>query len=224
MAREVRLSMRVWDAPTRLFHWAVVILVALAYASWRLDWMQTHVIAGDVLLALLIFRLGWGLAGSDTSRFRHLFASPAAVLHDLIHGAGSGPDNRVGYGPASGWMVLELLLLLSAQTVTGLFASGADGSGPLAGTVAPAMRASLADWHTWLWDALIVSILLHLLAVVIDTGFRGRTQIGPMVTGRKRLPGRTRPPRMASGLLALAILVLAGVVTWVVVWLVPRLV
>ncbi len=223
MAREVRLSIRVWDAPTRLFHWAIVILVVLAYASWRLGWIEAHYVVGDAVLALLIFRTAWGFAGSETSRFRQFAASPLAGLRDLARAGGGGPDNSVGYSAAGGWMVLLLLLLLAAQTVTGLFARDAGGNrGPLAAAVGPGTSERLSAWHGWLWDLLLAAIALHLLAILTETAFRRRTLIRPMITGRKRLPGRTRAPRMASSLLALAILVLAAVLTWVVVWVLPR--
>ena len=223
MAREVRLSMRVWDAPTRLFHWAIVILIALAYASWRLGWMRTHFLAGDAVLALLIFRAAWGFVGSETSRFRQFLVSPLAGLRDPARRRGGGPDNQVGHDAAGGWMVLVMLLLLAAQTVTGLFARDAlSNQGPLANAVGQDARARLTAWHGWLWDLLLAAIALHLLAILAYSAFHRRTLIRPMITGRKRLPGRTRPPRMASSLLALAILVLAAALTWAVVWLLPR--
>ena len=67
---------RVWDAPTRLFHWLVVVLVAAAYATWRLNWMNWHGRVGEALLALLLFRLLWGFFGSETARFSRFVASP----------------------------------------------------------------------------------------------------------------------------------------------------
>src|SRR5207253_5105267 len=59
----------VWDIPIRLFHWLVAVLVAAAYATWRFNWMEWHSRVGSLLLALLIFRLVWGVFGSDTARF-----------------------------------------------------------------------------------------------------------------------------------------------------------
>ena len=74
----------VWDAPTRLFHWLVVALVAVAYVTWRLNWMDWHALAGDALLALLIFRLLWGVLGSDTARFSRFLVPPrSAAQHSL---------------------------------------------------------------------------------------------------------------------------------------------
>ncbi len=225
MAREVRLSMRVWDAPTRLFHWAIVILVGLAYASWRLGWTETHFLAGDAVLALLIFRAAWGFAGSETSRFRQFLVRPPAGRHHPASWRGGGPDNQVGYSAARGWMALALLLVLAAQTVTGLFARSAmTHPGPLAAAVGQDTSDRLTAWHGWLWDLLLAAIALHLLVILAYAAFRRHDLLRPLITGRKRLPGKTRPPRMASSMLALAILVLAAVLTWAVVWLLPHFV
>ena len=64
------------DIAVRLFHWLIVALVAAAYATWRLDWMVWHGWIGDLLLALVLFRLLWGFFGSETARFSHFLASP----------------------------------------------------------------------------------------------------------------------------------------------------
>lgn len=225
MAREIRLSMRVWDAPTRLFHWAIVILIALAYASWWLGWTETHFVAGDAVLALLIFRTVWGFVGSETARFGRFLLRPPAGQHPPASWRGGGPDNQVGYSAARGWMVLVLMVVLAAETVTGLFARGAAmQQGPLAAAAGQDASDRLTAWHGWLADVLLAVIALHLLAILGYAALWRHDLLRPLITGRKRLPGRTRPPRMASSLLALAVLVLAVALTWVVVWLLPRFV
>ena len=78
-------AVRVWDAPTRLFHWLIAVLVAVAYATWRLNWMVWHARAGETLLALLIFRLLWGFFGSETARFSRFIASPRTAARYLAH-------------------------------------------------------------------------------------------------------------------------------------------
>src|ERR1700735_1835687 len=73
----------VWDASIRLFHWLVVALVAAAYATWRLNWMVWHGWIGDLLVALLLFRLLWGFFGSETARFYHFLISPRIAFQHL---------------------------------------------------------------------------------------------------------------------------------------------
>ena len=99
-------KIQVWDAPTRLFHWLTAALVVAAYVTWRLDWMDWHAKAGYALLALVIFRLLWGVVGSDTARFSRFVASPRLAIHHLQHALRREPDHQVGHNPAGAWMVL----------------------------------------------------------------------------------------------------------------------
>ncbi|MGH7090339.1 MAG: cytochrome b/b6 domain-containing protein, partial [Stellaceae bacterium] len=102
----MRRKLVVWDWPTRLFHWAAVVLVAAAYATWRLNWMDWHAWIGEVLLGLVLFRLLWGFFGSDTARFAHFLQAPTVALGHLARALRREPDNQVGHNPAGGWMVL----------------------------------------------------------------------------------------------------------------------
>lgn len=199
----------VWDLPTRLFHWLTVVLIAAAYVTWRLNWMDCHVYVGETLLALLLFRLAWGFIGSDTARFSHFLAPPGAALRHLANAFRREPDTQVGHNAAGGWMVLLLLALLLGQVLTGIIDNNdvAD-AGPLT-DIMPAWLSNLIDdLHTWLWDALLVAIALHLLAIAFYAAAKGHNLLRPMVTGRKSCPQGTRTPRLTSPVRAL--LLLAG--------------
>ena len=136
---------RVWDVPIRLVHWLVVALVAAAYATWRLNWMAWHGWIGDALLALLLFRLSWGFFGSETARFSRFLAPPRMVVQHLKHALLREPDRQIGHNPAGGWMVLLLLALLFAETLTGLYvANDIADAGPLT-EVVPAPLADAID-------------------------------------------------------------------------------
>ena len=136
---------RVWDVSIRFFHWLVVALVAAAYATWRLNWMVWHGWIGDLLLALLLFRLLWGFFGSETARFYHFLTSPRIAFQHLKYALLREPDRQVGHNPAGGWMVLFLLALLLAETLTGIYvANDIADVGPLTGIV-PAAVANAID-------------------------------------------------------------------------------
>ena len=113
----------VWDIFIRVFHWLIVALVAAAYATWRLNWMVWHGWVGDAVLTLLLFRLSWGVFGSETARFSHFLTSPPTVLQHLKHSLRREPDHQVGHNPAGGWMVLILLALLLDRKSTRLNSS-----------------------------------------------------------------------------------------------------
>jgi cytochrome b len=206
----------VWDAPTRLFHWLAAALVVAAYVTWRLDWMGWHARAGEALLALLLFRLAWGVVGSDTARFARFVATPAAAWRHLRRVLRREPDAQIGHNPAGGWMVLLLLLLLLAETLTGIFvANDVADVGPLT-VVTPARIADAIDAaHALLWNALLAAIALHVLAIFVYAAVKGQNLLGPMITGIKELPESVPPPRLAG--LARAALVLAGAVAGAVV-------
>jgi len=199
----------VWDLPVRLFHWLTAVLVAVAYVTWRLNWMDWHAYAGEALLALVLFRLAWGFVGSDTARFSRFLASPGAAVRHLAHAFRRNPDAQIGHNAAGGWMVLVLLALLLGQAMTGLIDNNdVANAGPLT-NIMPAWLSNLIDdLHTWLWNALLTAIALHLLAIAVYALAKGHNLLRPMLTGRKILPREAVAPRLASPMLA--VLLLAG--------------
>jgi len=211
------LPMRVWDLPTRLFHWLIVLLVAGSYVSRKLHAMPMHYLLGYAMLALLLFRLGWGFAGSETARFNRFLVSPLAGLRHLARWRVREPDTQVGHNAAGGWMVLILLLLLAVQTGSGLFAHDRQhNAGPLAKYADDAWGDRLSLVHSVNFNIILAAIALHVLAVAGYAVFKRQNLVRPMLTGKKRLPAVTRAPRMASPLLALAVLAAAAAVAWLV--------
>lgn len=216
--REPQFLMRVWDAPTRLFHWAVVLLVIASYATAKAGWMKWHFLSGYAMLTLLLFRLVWGFIGSDTSRFARFLRSPVAGLRHIARFGQREPDTEIGHNAAGGWMVLVMLALLLAQAATGLFANDDPGTkGPLYHDVSKALSDRLSTFHEFNFNLILAAIALHLLAILAYAAVKRQNLVRPMITGRKRLPGTLRPPRMQNPFLALALLVLAGLLVWVLV-------
>ena len=199
----------VWDAPTRLFHWLVAALVAAAYATWRLNWMDWHARVGDALLALLLFRLMWGFFGSETARFSRFVASPRTVAQHLKFALLREPDRQIGHNPAGGWMVLLLLLLLLAETLSGLYvANDIADVGPFTEVVPAPVANAIETSHAVVWDALLAAIVFHVLAIFVFAAAKGQNLLRPMITGTKLLPAGLPAPRLAS--LVRAGLFLAG--------------
>jgi cytochrome b len=190
---------RVWDAPLRLFHWLIVALVAAAYATWRLNWMQWHGWIGDLVLALVLFRLFWGFSGSETARFSHFLASPRVVFEHLKYVFLREPDRQVGHNPAGGWMVVLLLALLLAETLTGIYvANDVADVGPLTGIVPAAAANAIDAAHAILWNVLLAAIAAHVLAIAGYAAVKGQDLVLPLITGTKVLPEPVIAPRMAS--------------------------
>ena len=211
----LRLSMRVWDAPTRLFHWAIVLLVATSYASIRLDRIDLHLLSGYTMLTLLLFRLAWGFVGSETSRFRQFLVSPLAGFRHLAQFTRREPDDQVGHNAAGGWMVLILLGDLGVQVGTGLFSNDdVVTQGPLAHLVSKGVSDEVSAVHAYNFDVLLALMALHVVAIIAYATVKRHNLLRPMITGRKRLPGATRQPRMASPLLAAMLVALSACLVW----------
>jgi cytochrome b len=199
----------VWDAPTRLGHWLMVLLVAAAYATDWGDWPDWHAWSGEALLALLLFRVFWGLWGSETARFGQFVCSPVKAIRHLRHLSRREPDVQVGHNAAGGWMVLIMLALLLGETLTGVFVNNdvAD-QGPLTQLVPVWMENLITNLHAILANALLAAVALHLLAIGAYGVVKRQDLVRPMLTGRKRLPGTLPAPRMAS--MGLALILILG--------------
>lgn len=214
------LLMRVWDAPTRLFHWAIVLLVIVSYVSVQNDYMTVHYWSGYTVMTLLLFRLAWGFVGSETSRFRRFLRSPAAAFtHLAAFGREREPDREIGHNAAGGWAVLAMLAALAVQVSTGLFA-GEDpltGGGPFVDQVSASTQKLLDRIHTFNFNIIFALIVLHVAAVVAYAALKRHDLVRPMVTGKKRLPATMRQPRFASPVMAASIVVCAAVFVWALV-------
>ena len=212
------LLMRVWDGPTRLFHWAIVLLVLTSYVSVQAEWMKVHYWSGYTMLTLLLFRLVWGFAGSETSRFGKFLRSPAAGLAHLAAFRQREPDREIGHNAAGGWMVLVMLLALAVQASTGLFAGDPiEGGGPFVEQVARTTQKLLNRVHHFNFNIILGLIALHILSILAYAAIKRHDLVRPMVTGKKRLPANTRQPRFANPLLALLILAGAAICVWALI-------
>lgn len=198
---------RVWDLPTRLFHWVLVVLIALQFATAEFGFlsMEWHYRFGWATLALVVFRVAWGFAGSQTSRFADFLRGPQAVVrHAKTMFSGAAPV-QAGHNPLGGWSVLAMLTCVLVQAVSGLFTSdGIDEDGPFVDAVSGAAVDFATTLHHLGETVLISLIALHVAAILLHWAIRRDNLIVPMITGRKRL-GLAAPMRFASSWLALAI-------------------
>jgi cytochrome b len=208
---------KVWDLPVRLFHWAIVLLILAAWLSQELDQMQLHMWIGRTILTLLLFRIAWGIIGSDTARFGRFLRGPTAALAHLKHLRRPEPDREIGHNAAGGWMVLLMLLLLGVQAGTGLFSNDdGDTEGPLMHLVSKDQSDALSHVHSLNFNLIEGAIVLHVLAIGAYALLKRQNLVRPMISGKKLLPPDATAPRLANPLLALVTLAAAAaVVFWV---------
>ncbi len=184
-------EIRLWDPALRAFHWALAFFVT---ASWILgEWgpsiMTLHFWSGYAILALLGFRLLWGLVGPRPARFASFLRKPRAVAAY----AATLPRRRRsawnGHNPMGGWWIAAILLLLALQAATGLVADPEDfiNAGPLADEVSSATSRWATGWHHRLSTAILWLVVLHLAAVAFYRVWKREDLVRPMLHGRKRV-------------------------------------
>ncbi|MDZ7828953.1 MAG: cytochrome b/b6 domain-containing protein [Halofilum sp. (in: g-proteobacteria)] len=127
-------EVKVWDPLVRIFHWSLVLLFTLAYVTGD-DESTIHEWSGYAILMLVAARLVWGVIGSRHARFGDFVRSPRAAIV-YLKGVFSGRAPRyLGHNPAAGWMVIALLISVTATGASGVVVLGLDGAGPLGGRV-----------------------------------------------------------------------------------------
>lgn len=217
-------ALRVWDLPVRLFHWALVLLFAFMFFTGKSgsEWIEWHMRSGYAILALVLFRLMWGFAGSTYARFSSFLTGPASSIGFAKQLLARAPAPYASHNPLGGWMVLVMLLALLVQTGTGLFANDdLLSEGPLASLIAKELSDRLTSIHSWNFNLLLVLAGLHVVAVLYHWGFMKENLIGAMFTGMKHLPANVESgnaaARFASPWLALALLAVAAVAVYLIV-------
>lgn len=218
-----RSRIRVWDLPLRLFHWLLAACVGGAIVTAKIGgtWMIWHERLGTTVLALLVFRLVWGIVGPRHARFASFVRGPRAVLAWLRHPPQAPAP---GHNPLGALSVLAMLLALGLQATTGLFANDDIAfEGPLAASVSNATSSLLTGWHRLNEPVVLGLIALHLAAIVWYRVRRGKNLVGTMIHGdadAAATPGAL-PSRDDASIRLLA-LALAAACAAAVIWLVNR--
>ena len=213
-------SVRVWDLPTRLFHWSLVALIAMQYATgeFHLLDMRWHFWFGYATLALLLFRVLWGFVGSQTSRFARFVRGPRAVLAHLRSQLSARPLASIGHNPLGGWSVLAMLACVALQSITGLFASDEiDTEGPLAAVVSERTAKLMTHLHEWNQNVLLALIALHVTVIALYYLVKHENLVLPMISGRRRVQ-IPEALRFASAWWALGLFIICAAVVGALIW------
>lgn len=187
---------RVWDLPTRVFHWALALALVGLVITGKLggNALVWHMRLGLCVLALLVFRLLWGVAGGHWSRFAQFSYSPAAAWRYFRSTPRASERFDVGHNPLGGYSVWAMLLVLTVQVSTGLLADDEIATtGPLNRFVATATGLAATAWHKGPGlAALLALVVLHVVAIV-SYRVRGNDLVTPMLRGDKQLAGAVMP-------------------------------
>lgn len=174
---------RVWDLPTRLFHWSLAGGIVAAVVTGKVggDWIEWHGRSGLFILGLVIFRIVWGFVGAPTARFANFVRGPGAIRAYL-----KGQWQGVGHNPLGALAVLALLALTAAQVFSGLFANDdITFQGPLAGLLSKDASDQARGLHSLIFNGLLGIVGLHLAAIAFYTRVKKESLLKPMLTGWK---------------------------------------
>lgn len=176
----------VWDLPLRLFHWLLVVSVVAAYVSAKVGgaWIDWHGRIGLFIVGLLIFRIVWGFLGSTHARFKTFFPTFSRLVSYF-----KGHWHGIGHNPLGALSVLALLTLVATQVGSGLFANDdISFTGPLASLIDKDQSDQFTRWHNSSFNILLVLVIMHVLAIVYHRLVKKNNLVGPMVTGKKKVP------------------------------------
>ena len=191
-------EVKVWDAPTRVFHWLLVLCClgsVLTQESER--WRLVHVTLGYSMAGLVVFRLVWGFIGTRYARFSEFIKGPSAIKSYVVAARTGQPEHTVGHNPVGALAVVAVLTLVAVLAATGYL-----NYNDLAG-----------DWtekvHEGAANVLYLVVGLHVLGVIFSSRLHKENLVRAMVTGNKvALPsaGIVHSYRVLAVLLLLAVL------------------
>lgn len=211
--------LRVWDLPTRLFHWALALAVIGLLVTGFNGIMEWHFRLGYAVLALLLFRLVWGFVGGHWSRFARFVYAPGTVIAYLrgrVH-----PDHLIGHTPLGAFSVFAVLALLALQVASGLVADDEiSAAGPLTRFVSGATVSWATGWHGGAGKWVVIALVsLHVLAVLFYVVVKRQRLVRPMVSGDKpQSNGLAVPSRDDAASRGVALIVFGlcvGLAVWV---------
>ena len=212
-------TVRVWDLPTRIFHWALALCIVGLIITGNVggNAMVWHFRIGLTVLALLLFRLVWGLVGGRWSRFAAFIYSPRSIIN-YLRGNGK-PEHSVGHTPTGAGSVFALLAILFAQVGSGLVSDDEiSNAGPLVRFVSTATTQLATNYHKNIGKWIILAlVLLHLAAIIFYT-WRKHKLVSTMVHGDKQLyvaALNSRDDAASRAVAVVAFAVCAAFVMWV---------
>ncbi len=214
-------KIRVWDLPTRIFHWSLAVALAglVTTASIGGNAMPWHFRCGYLVLSLLLFRLCWGLVGGHWSRFASFAYSPKTALL-YLKGQGS-PEQSIGHNPAGSFSVFAMLGFLLLQVGTGLFSDDEiAAAGPGAKFVSNSWVSLATQYHAEVGKIIVLGLVaLHIGAILFYRFKRGENLVSAMILGDKESSYVLKSSRddRASRWLAVGLFVAcASLVAWLV--------
>ena len=169
-------TIRVWDLPTRIFHWSLVASFALAFLTAESEKLRDiHVAAGYTLAGLIVFRLLWGFVGGGYSRFAEFLPTPGKVINYLKSLIEGRPQHYVGHNPA-GAVAIFLLLGFGIAAAASGWATYEDIGGHF-----------MEELHEGASNGMMAIVVIHIVGVMVSSWLHHENLVAAMITGWKKL-------------------------------------
>lgn len=183
----MKTMIKVWDIPTRLFHWTLVGLFAFMIISGESDdLMEWHFYAGYLLSGLIIFRILWGFLGTRYARFSAFILHPSSISHYIRKILRAEHKAHYGHTPAGSIMIVVLILLLGVQLITGMMSTDdIIWNGPLYNMVSESSTELAGEIHETIQGILLLLVGLHVLAIVLYKVKFNEALVPAMLHGKK---------------------------------------
>lgn len=184
---------KLWDPALRMFHWLLALSVTGAWVLGKfggnmgITKMTLHFWCGYMVIALLGFRLIWGVIGPAPARFSTFVKGPTAILGYAGKLHRREPSHWDGHNPLGALSVIAMLAALAAQVATGLVSDPNDyiNVGPLANKVSSATSKKALGWHALLANIIMILVVLHIVMIMFYRFWKRENLIKPMITGKK---------------------------------------
>lgn len=164
----------VWDFPTRVFHWSLVICFAGAMVTQEMERLRlVHETFGYTMFGLVGFRLVWGLTGTRYARFSAFMPEKMKLITYLRSLARCQPMHTTGHNPVGALAILAILALITGISVSGILLDH-----PVAGEL-------FEEMHEALSNLLLVIVGVHVSGVILASIMHRENLVRAMIHGYK---------------------------------------
>ena len=179
----------VWDPLLRIFHALLAGCFLVAYVMED-EMLHLHLLLGSIVFGLIIFRLFWGICGTEHARFSDFIFSIKQIRDHLRSLIRWKPSHHTGHTPAGGVMIFFLLIGLLILTLSGIMLYGLENSAAPFAYLTTDMSLDtiifIEQLHSLVADALMLAVLFHIAGVLIESLLQQQNLIGAMITGYKK--------------------------------------
>ncbi len=223
--QQTQTLIKVWDIWLRLFHWTFAIAVIFLLLSGEFGWFffEGHKLAGEIVVALILFRVLWGIFGSSTAKLTTLVTHPKYAFKHIIDLFKGSVHHERGHSASGGWAVILMLLLIGFQAISGLFIADEDEllEGVFYGMLSDDLSSELLSLHYQNARLIQIIVIIHIVTIAFYALRGGINLVKPMITGHMKWPSSLSIPSaqfQANWIAGILLIAVAGGLSWLFNW------